>query len=69
MNALKNPKDNNTIFLLKEKRKKRNKKKENNSAIKVIDEESKENGFSFFCDGERTLEDRETLVKKWSFSR
>jgi phage replisome organizer, putative, N-terminal region len=63
-----NPKDNNTIFLEKEKRKKRSKKKEDNSIIEVTDEESEEKGISFLSEGERSLEEGETLVKKWSFS-
>lgn len=68
MNEVENPKDNNTIFLEKEKRKKKNKKKENNSTIRVTDEESGEKGIRFLCDGERPLEEGETLLKKWSFS-
>lgn len=62
-----NPKDNNTIFLEKEKRKKRSERKKDNSIIEVTDEENEEKGM-FLTDGERPLEEGETLIKQWSFS-
>ena len=63
----KNHKDNNTIFLEKEKRKKISKKKKDNSIIEVTDEENEEKGM-FLTEGERLLDEGETLIKQWSFS-
>jgi predicted phage replisome organizer len=60
------PNDNNTIFLDKEKRKMGSKKKKDNRTIDVTGKENEDKGM-FWTEGERHLEDGETLVKKWSF--
>jgi hypothetical protein len=61
------PKENNTIFLDKEKRKIGSKKNKDNRTIDVTDEEDEDKGMCW-TEGERTLEEGEMLINKWSFS-